>query len=55
MISTVMIGQGEAWVPSTMRGPWGCILWWARWALIVLGWIVTAVGAAAITGIIRRE
>lgn len=55
VVPIVTIGQNEAWAPSTTRGPWGWHLWWARWILTVLGWIVTAVGAAAITGIIRRE
>jgi hypothetical protein len=55
VVPIVTIGQTEAWAPATNRGPWGWHLWWARWVLTVLGWIVTAVGAAAITGIIRRE
>ncbi len=55
VVPIVTIGQEAAWAPSTTRGPWGSRLWWARWFLSVLGWIVTAVGAAAITGIIRRE
>ncbi|MGB5870131.1 MAG: hypothetical protein WBH04_08010, partial [Albidovulum sp.] len=49
------LGQSAAWAPSPTRGPWGWHLWWARWVLSSLGWIVTALGAAAITGIIRRE
>ncbi|MCA1789777.1 MAG: hypothetical protein LC667_07945 [Thioalkalivibrio sp.] len=55
VVPIVTIGQTEAWAPSTTRGPWGWHLWWVRWGLTVAGWIVTAVGAAAITGIIRRE
>jgi hypothetical protein len=55
VIPIVSIGQEAAWAPSTTRGPWGTALWWLRWLLTVLGWIVTAVGAAAITGIIRRD
>jgi hypothetical protein len=55
VVPIVVIGQTGAWAPSTNRGSWGWHLWWARWVLTVLGWIVTAVGAAAITGIIRRE
>ena len=55
VVPIVTIGQTEAWAPSTNRGPWGLHLWWARWVMTVLGWIVTAVPAAAITGIIRRE
>ncbi|MET4129908.1 hypothetical protein [Roseovarius sp. MBR-6] len=55
VVPIVVIGQTGAWAPSTNRGSWGWHLWWVRWVLTVLGWIVTAVGAAAITGIIRRE
>jgi len=55
VIPIINFGQTEAWAPSTHRGPWGWHLWWARWVLTSLGWIVTALGAAAITGIIRRE
>ena len=55
VVPIVTIGQTEAWAPSTNRGVWGWHLWWARWFLTVAGWVVTAVGAAAITGIIRRE
>ncbi|MBL4767301.1 MAG: hypothetical protein JKY94_06225 [Rhodobacteraceae bacterium] len=55
VIPIIDLGQTAAWAPSTERGPWGANLWWARWLLIIAGWIVTALGAAAITGIIRRE
>ncbi len=55
VIPLINFGQTEAWAPSTTRGGWGWHLWWARWVFTVLGWIVTALGAAAITGIIRRE
>jgi predicted acyltransferase (DUF342 family) len=55
VIPIVSIGQEDSWAPSTTRGPWGTTLWWLRWLLTISGWIVTAVGAAAITGIIRRE
>ncbi|MEL6564336.1 MAG: hypothetical protein AAFQ59_07815 [Pseudomonadota bacterium] len=55
VIPIIDFGQTDAWAPSTTRGPVGWHLWWARWVLSVMGWIVTALGAAAITGIIRRE
>ena len=55
VVPIISLGQEEAWAPSTTRGPWGWHAWWARWVLKVMGWIVTALGAAAITGIIRRE
>lgn len=55
VIPIISIGQEAAWAPSTTRGPWGHALWWLRWFLTGFGWIVTAVGAAAITGVIRRD
>ncbi|MEQ6201421.1 hypothetical protein ABMC88_00075 [Sulfitobacter sp. HNIBRBA2951] len=55
VIPLINFGQTETWAPSTTRGWWGWHLWWMRWGFTVFGWIVTALGAAAITGIIRRE
>ena len=55
VVPIVSLGQEAAWAPSTTRGPWGWWLWGARWWLIALGWIVTAIGAAAVTGVIRRD
>ena len=55
VVPIVSLGQEAAWAPSTTRGPWGWWLWGARWWLITLGWIVTAIGAAAVTGVIRRD
>ena len=55
VVPIVSLGQEAAWAPSTTRGPWGQWLWWVRWWLIALGWIVTAIGAAAVTGVIRRD
>lgn len=55
VVPIVNIGQEAAWAPSTTRGHWGWNLWWMRWLFTVFGWIVTALGAAAIAGLIRRE
>ncbi len=55
VIPIIDFGQTSAWAPSTTRGGWGWHLWWARWVLGALGWIVSALGAAAVTGIIRRD
>lgn len=55
VIPIIGLGQTDAWAPSTARGPWGRTLWWARWVLSLAGWIVTALGAGAITGLIRRD
>lgn len=55
VVPIVEFGQTAAWRPSPAQGPWGDRLWWARWVLSALGWAVTALGAAAVTGIIRRD
>ncbi|PRZ50355.1 hypothetical protein [Tritonibacter scottomollicae] len=55
VIPIVEFGQTDAWAPSTERGTWGYRLWYWRWIFTTLGWIVTALGAAALTGIIRRD
>ena len=55
VIPLVSFGQEEAWAPSTSRGPMGRIGWWLRWVAKLLGWIVTALAAAALTGVIRKD
>ena len=55
VIPIINLGQTDAWAPSTERSNWGRVLWSASFFLHISGWIVTALGAAAITGIIRRE
>ncbi|WP_296427128.1 hypothetical protein [Yoonia sp.] len=55
VIPIIALGQETAWSPSTNRGWWGRQLWWLEWCLTALGWIVTAIGAAAVTGVIRRD
>jgi hypothetical protein len=54
VIPVLELGQTRSWSPSKDRGPWGHRLWWARWFLMAAGWVVTALGAAAATGIIQR-
>jgi hypothetical protein len=55
VIPVLNLGQTDAWAPSKDRGPWGFALWWSRWVLIAAGWIVTALGVAALTGIMQRN
>ncbi|MDK3019146.1 translocation/assembly module TamB domain-containing protein [Pseudodonghicola flavimaris] len=55
VIPIIDLGQTAAWAPSTERGNWGRRLWRYGFLLQMAGWIVTALGAAAITGIIRRD
>ncbi len=55
VIPIISFGQTDAWAPSTERSWAGWILWWWRWIFTLAGWIVTALGAAAITGYVSRE
>lgn len=55
MIPIVSLGQETAWAPSTSRSPWGQAGWWLRWFAKGIGWIITALGAAAVTGVIRQD
>ena len=55
VVPLINLGQKDAWAPSTSRGPWGRAFHWAMPAIEVLGWILTALGAAAVTGVIRRD
>ncbi len=55
LVPIVTLGQESAWAPSTSRSPWGRAGWWLRWIAKAVGWIITALGAAAITGIIRQD
>ncbi|MCU0802450.1 MAG: hypothetical protein MUD11_11865, partial [Rhodobacteraceae bacterium] len=55
VIPILDLGQTDAWAPSKDRGAWGWWLWWLRWVLSGAGWIVTGLGAAAVTGIIKRD
>ena len=54
VVPVVELGQTKSWSPSKDRGFWGHTLWWARWPLIFMGWLVCALAAAAATGIIQR-
>lgn len=54
VVPFVALGQTDSWSPSKDRGPWGFTLWWVRWPLIFAGWLVSALAAAAATGIIQR-
>jgi hypothetical protein len=55
VIPIVNLGQEDAWAPSTSRSDWGRRMWWIRWIAKGIGWVITALGAAAVTGVIRRS
>ena len=53
-IPLVPLGQEVAWAPTTAT--WlGTVLWVLNWLVKLAGWFITALGAAAIAGVIRRE
>ena len=55
VIPIVNLGQEAAWAPSTSRSWWGRQGWWMRWFAKAIGWVLTALAAAAVTGVIRRD
>lgn len=55
VIPIVNLGQESAWAPSTSRSPLGRIGWWLRWIAKGIGWVVTALAAGAVTGVIRKD
>ncbi|UWQ18840.1 hypothetical protein [Jannaschia sp. M317] len=55
VIPIIDLNQTDAWAPSPNRGVWGKWVWVASFFLNLLGWIITALGAAALTGIIQKE
>jgi hypothetical protein len=55
LVPIVNLGQEQAWAPSTSRSAWGWHGWWLRWFAKLIGWVLTALGAAALTGAIRRD
>lgn len=55
VIPIVSLGQEDAWAPSTSRSDLGRVAWWIRWFAKAAGWIITALGAAAVTGAVRQD
>ncbi|MGH1356776.1 MAG: hypothetical protein ACRBBS_17100 [Thalassovita sp.] len=49
------LGQETTWAPSKAYGGLGTFAYWARMPIQLLGWIITAVGAAVLTGLIGRK
>lgn len=54
VIPLISFGQESAWAPSTSRSWMGWQMLWMEWVLTLAGWIVSAIGAAAVTTMIRR-
>jgi hypothetical protein len=54
VVPIIDLGQEAAWAATTAT--WlGRVAWAATWGFKLAGWLVTALGAAAVTGLIRRD
>ena len=49
------LGQETTWAPSWERGGWGKVGYSMRWFFQTLGWVITALGAAVLTGLLGRK
>ena len=49
------LGQEKTWAPSASRGWWGEVGHRLRWLVQMSGWVITAIGAALVTGLIGRR
>lgn len=49
------LGQEAAWAPSPVRGWWGTVGFYTGPLTQLLGWIITAIAAAAVAGIVGRK
>jgi hypothetical protein len=49
------LGQEKNWAPSASRGTWGKWGHRLRWLVQMAGWVITAMGAAVVTGLIGRR
>ncbi|MEM6408496.1 MAG: hypothetical protein AAF700_08770 [Pseudomonadota bacterium] len=54
-VPLVELGQEAAWSPTTRFGGIGKFAYWMRWPIQMAGWIITAVGAATLTGLVGRK
>ncbi len=55
VIPIINIGQTDAWAPSTERSWWGWWMFGIQKLFVILGWVVTAIAAASVTNMIRRD
>ncbi len=54
-VPLVNLGQDDAWAPSTSRSPWGRAAHNVIWLIKTLGWVMTAMVAGAVAGVIRND
>lgn len=49
------LGQKAAWAPSPPRGVLGTVGFWTGWLTQLSGWLITAIAAAAVAGVVGRK
>jgi len=54
-VPLVNLGQDDAWAPSTSRGIWGKVAHNLIWLIKTIGWVMTAMVAGAVAGVIRND
>jgi hypothetical protein len=54
-VPLINLGQEDAWAPSTSRGDWGRAAHQIQWLVKIIGWVITALVAGAVAGIIRND
>lgn len=54
-VPLVNLGQDDAWAPSTSRGIWGQVAHNLIWLIKTIGWVMTAMVAGAVAGVIRND
>lgn len=54
-VPLVEFGQDNDWAPSTTRSILGKVLHWSEPIIRLIGWVVSALGAAALAGIVRND
>lgn len=55
VVPLVNLGQDAAWAPSTSRGVAGIVLHEVEWIVRLAGWVIAALGAGAVAGVIRQD
>lgn len=54
-VPLIALGQDGAWAPSTSRGRWGRVAHNLQIFIKTLGWVITALVAGAVAGVIRND
>ncbi len=55
VVPLVNLGQDAAWAPSTSRGFAGVVWHHMEWIVRLAGWVIAALSAGAVAGVIRHD